>query len=398
VSWFEYEGQCPGGTAITGRIEAENHEAATQILTEVMRVRLGDIREVKPAAPRAPIRDADFIFFNEQLASLASAGLALDEGLEQLARDIKSRRLRRFIEDVVADLRHGESIEQAIGKHEAQLPALYSRALRAGVQSGQLAGTLLGLNQHFRLMGQTRQILWEILSYPILLFVVGLTIVSLFFMKLVPQMAEIFSDFGTRLPWPTVLLIAVADAFPMILVVLAILVAGIAVGWQLLRMSPAGRSVRERIVGHLPIVGRIYRASLISRFVRSVATSVQAGITLPEALRLAGGVTGSPGLSVDAERVAGAVEQGQAVFTSVQTCRWIPALFGYAVQVAIGRDILTSSLMHLSEAYESQAAHAQSMLRVLLFPVVVVVVGGLIAFGVVGLFLPLVSLVNVVSG
>jgi type IV pilus assembly protein PilC len=398
VPWFEYEGLAPGGTAVAGRIEAESHEAARRVLSETMQVTLGEVRtaEVRPA--KAPISAEEFQFFNEQLASLASAGLALDEGLQQLARDVDSPRLRRFIDDVVSDLRRGEPLEQAIGKHEAQLPVLYSRVIRAGIQTGRLPETLLDLNQHLRLMGQTRQVLWEILSYPVLLLAVGLTIVSVFFLAVVPQFRVIFSDFGTDLPAPTALLMAVSEGFPTILIVGGLILACVVIGWRLLPRLPRGRPIREWILARVPIVGRVYRASLVSRFVRSVATGVQAGIPLPDALRLAGGVTGSPGLGAEADRVAAAVEQGGSIFNATQLCVWIPVIFGYTVQVALGRDALPAALLQLSESYESRATHYQSMLKVVLFPGVVIFVGGLMALGVIGLFMPMVCLINAVSG
>lgn len=398
MPWYEYEGQCPNGTAIAGRIEAEDHEAAREMLSETMHLRLRDVRQAKSPPPPAAISDDDFVFFNEQLASLASAGIALDQGLLQLSRDVRSRRLKRFIDKVVADLRNGEPLEDAIAKHESRLPVLYSRVIRAGVQSGQLPATLLGLNQHLRLMGQTRQVLWETLSYPIFLMVIALLIISFFFLQLVPQFREIFSDFGTRLPGPTLLLLHLADVYPTLLVFTAAVIGGAFVIWQLLRTTHGGRVAREVVVTKLPVVGNVYKASLTSRFVRSAATSIQAGIALPEALRLAGGVTGSPGLQAESERVASAVEDGRPIFEAAQFCLFIPAIFGYTVQLALGRNVLPSALLQLAETYEARASHHQAQLRLILFPAVVAGVGCFIAFAVLGLFLPLVTLINCVSG
>jgi type II secretory pathway component PulF len=398
VPWFEYEGQCPNGTAISGRIEAENHDSAHEMLAKTMRLTVTDVRQVTSPPPPSPISENDLIFLNEQLASLASAGMVLDEGLEQLARDVHSKRLKRFIEAIVADLREGRPLDEAVARHESRLPVLYSRVIRAGVKGGNLAATLLGLNQHMRLMGQTRHVLWETLSYPIFLLIGAFAILTFFFLDLVPQFKEIYIDFGTDLPGPTMLMVGISDAFPQVLIGSAIVVAAAIVGWQLLRTTPTGRIFRESLFCHIPMIGRIYRASLVSRFVRSVATSVQVGIDLPEALKLAGGVTGSPGLIAEAERVADDVEQGEPIFQAAQLCTLIPPIFGYTVQVAAGRDALPSSLNQLAESYEARALHYHSLLRILLFPMIIVVVGGLIAFGVIGLWLPMVTLVNAVSG
>lgn len=398
MPWFEYEGQCPNGTAISGRVEAADHDSARNMLAETMGVTLTDIRRVKQPPPRVAIGDDDFTFFNEQLASLASAGIALDEGLEQLGKDVRSGKLRKFIDAIVTDLRNGVTLEDAIAKHETGLPVLYSRVIHAGVQNGQLPGTLLGLNQHLRLMGQTRRILWETLSYPIFLMFVALLIISFFFLKLVPQFKEILSDFGATLPAPTLLLLRMSDAYPQLLATGAVITIGTILVWQLLRTSRGGRITRELVVSHMPVVGNVYRASLTSRFVRSVATSILAGIPLPESLRLAGGVTGSPGLEAESDRVARAVEEGNSVFEATQLCVFVPAIFGYTVQLALGRSMLPSALLQLAETYEARASHFQATLRLVLFPAVVAGVGCFIAFAVIGLFMPLVTLLNSVSG
>lgn len=398
MPWFEYEGTCLNGTAIAGRIEAESHDAACRMLTETMQLTISDLRAAATSPPRTPIGADDFIFFNEQLASLASAGIALDEGLQQIARDVTSPRLRRLIEAVAADLRRGEPLERAIARHEADLPVLYSRVIRAGVQSGQLSATLLSLNQHLRLMGETRRLLWETLTYPLFVLLLAMGIASLFLVFIVPKFREIFHDFGTQLPFVTMLLLDAADVFPTVLIVAGVAVVAAAVAWRILQTTPGGRAVREAIIAHIPVVGRVYRASLVARFVRSVATCVQAGITLPETLRLAGGVTGSPRIGIEAERAAVAVEQGRSVLDAEQKGAWIPGIFGYTVQVSLGRDALPAALLQLSRTYEARAVYIQGLLRALLLPTLVVVVGLMIGFGVIALFMPLVSLINCVSG
>ncbi|MBN1492059.1 MAG: type II secretion system F family protein [Phycisphaerae bacterium] len=398
MAWFEYDGQCPNGTAISGRIEAANHSAADEMLRTTMRLTVSDVRQARSPAPRSRISDEDFMFFNEQLASLASAGMALDAGLEQLARDVSSPRLRGLIQDIAGEVRRGEPLEQAVARHEARMPVLYSRVIRAGVASGQLSATLLSLNQHLRLMGETRRLLWETLSYPAIVLLLAMGVISFFFIAIVPMFQEIFADFGVRLPVVTLLLIDAGKIYPFLLTSFAITVVLLILVWQALRFTLRGRLLREWVVSHVPIVGRVYRASLISRFVRSVATCVRSGITLPEALRLAGGVTGSPGLARDAEYVAAAAEAGNSILDATQVCAWIPGIFGYTVQVALGREALPAALAQLSTTYEARATHTQAMLRAALLPTLVVILGGTLFFGIAAMFLPLVSLVNSVSG
>lgn len=398
MPWFEYEGQTPGGTAIAGRIEAVEPERARQ---ELARLQI-DVRELRQAAEphrqKAGLSEDDLIFFNEQLASLAEAGIALDEGLAQLARDLSSSRLRRWIEELVEDLRRGVPVDQAVGKREAGLPILYSRVIRAGIESGELPATLLNLNQHLRLSGDTRRVLWELTSYPVIVLVLALGVASFFYGFIVPHAKEIFVDFGTTLPAVTRLMIEIGDNYWIILLGIGAVLAGLALFWQLLRLSPPGLAFRESLILALPVIGRVHRASVVARFFRAVATSIATGIPLPQAMRLAGGATGSRLLGRDAEFLADEVEQGRSIFVANQSTALIPPLFGFCVQVAVGREALPVAIGQLARSYENRAMHTQAMLRVLLFPSLVILLGGFLGVGIVAMFLPLVSLINCVSG
>jgi len=398
MSWFEYEGLTPGGTAIAGRVEAVSREQAIDELAG-MQIDVRELQGVK-ALPRrvAGLTDGDLIFFNEQLASLADAGIALDEGLGQLARDVTSPKLRRWVEGLVSDLRRGVPVDKAIASREKGLPILYSRVIRAGIDSGQLAATLLNLNHHLRLIGNTRRILWEIMTYPLIVAVLALTVVSMFFMLVVTQFDDIFDDFGIQLPDLTRLLIGIAHEYPTILMVSILSLAAVIVAWNMLRFGLWGRKLRESIILLTPIIGQVHRTSLIARFMRSVSTSLATGIQLPQAMRLGADATGSTLLIKDAEYLAGEVESGHSIFSANQTARIIPPLFGYCIQVSVGREELPSAIAKLAHSYENRAVHTQAMLRVVLAPAMIIVLGLFMAFGVVGMFLPLVSLINAVSG
>lgn len=397
MPWFEYEGLTPGGTAIAGRVEAADRERALEDLAQ-MRIEARELRVAEPPPRgRAAISDDDLVFFNEQLASLAEAGIALDDGLAQMARDVESPRLREWINALVTDLRSGIPLDRAIAAREQGLPLLYSRVIRAGIDSGELPATLLNLNQHLRLAGNVRRLVWEVVSYPVLVACIALTVISAFFLLVVPQMREIFADFGTALPALTVLLLQIADHYFLLLIGTGCAAAVLAATWTSLRFSESGLSLREGIVMSIPVIGRVYRASLIARFLRCVSTAVATGIPLPQAMRLGGGATGSVRLAADAERLAAEAEKGRSVFIASQTAGIIPPLFGFCVQVAVGRDALPTAISQLARSYENRAFHAQSMLRVLLFPLLVIVLGGFLAFAIVGMFLPLVTLINSVS-
>ncbi len=394
---YAYQAQCPNGAAISGVLEAGSFDGAMQQLTEMDLSGL-ELTETKPPPAARPIGADDFIFFNEQLASLASAGLCLDEGLRQLAHDVESPRLRQAIGAVADDVQRGLPLDQAVAKHESSLPALYGRVVRAGVQSGQLPATLLNLSQHLRLLADARRLIVEALAYPVAAFVMAVVILSLVMLYVVPMFEEIFLDFGSRLPGITRLLMSVARAFPALLVVVLVLLVVGVITWSWLRRSAGGRRVRERMVMTVPLIGPVIRASLISRFARSLAFTVSSGVPLPEALRLAAAATGSSSLDNDAELLATGVEQGQQLGEAGRRTWLIPRMFGFVAEIATGRSNLSEAMFQLAKAYDLKAAHSQSMLRAWLIPLAVIFVGLTIGFCIVSLFLPLVTLINSMTG
>ena len=396
MAHFAYQAQCPNGSAISGVLEADSFDAAMQQLSQ-MQLEAVELTETKPPRSPRPIGGDDFIFFNEQLASLASAGICLDEGLQQLARDVESPRLRRAIRAVADEVQRGLPLDQAVAKHEGRLPVLYSRVVRAGVESGQLPATLLNLSQHLRLMTETKRIIVEALAYPLAAFAFAVAIVSLVMIFIVPMFEEMFMDFGTALPGATMLLIKVSRVFPQ----LAATVGGVAVAavviWFVLRASPGGRRIREAVTLAVPLIGPVVRASLICRFARSLALTVSSGVPLADSLRLAAGATGNATLDQDADLLASHVEQGQSPSVASEKTRLIPGMFGFVVDIAVGRNSLPESMFQLAKAYDLKAAHSQLMLRAWLIPLAVLFVGVTIGFCVLALFLPLVSLINSVS-
>jgi type IV pilus assembly protein PilC len=365
---------------------------------ESMGLRNIDLRVLKTPPAKRPLASGDFIFFNEQLASLANASICLDEGLRQLGQDVHSRRLRSVLAAMADDIEKGRSLPEALDRHASQMPPFYSRVVRAGVQSGQLPATLLNLSNHLRLVAETRRLLAEALTYPAIVLILAFGLFSGVIMFVVPQFAETFDDFGVRLPMLTTMMIALSQALPKILLVGLILLLALWLGLAGLGHSAAGLLWRERLVLRIPLVGMLIRNSLQARFLRSMAFAVDAAVPLPEAIRLSGESTGSPALMRDAERAAAQLEKGVPVEQSCQQARILPAMFGYFASLKGDAASLRDGLIQLAGACETRAAHSQSMLRGWTAPLAVIGVGIAIGLLIVALFMPLVQLVQSVSG
>lgn len=397
MNHFQYSAQSKGGAAISGSFASQDATTAMQEL-DSMGLRNVDLQPMEnPPVPRTLGSD-DFIFFNEQLASLANAGICLDQGLRQLGKDVHSRSLRNVLEGMADEIEKGKSLPETLERHASQMPALYGRVVRAGIQNGHLPATLLNLSGHLRLTAETRRLLAEALTYPAVVLILAIGLFCGVLLLIVPQFAETFADFGVRLPALTIFMISLAHALPAILIVAFIILVIFALVLMAMRKSASGRLWYEHFVLRFPIVGALIRNSLQARFLRSMAFAVDAAVPLPEAMRLSGGATGSPTLMHDTDVVAGQIERGVHVEEACRRASLIPAMFGYFVGLKGDAANLRDGLLQLSKSCEARAAHSQSMLRGWLAPLAVFTVGMAIGLLILALFMPMVQLVQSVSG
>ena len=390
---FQYQGLTDGGRLLRGDIEAATAQQAQQILAG-MRVEVQSLQEAPAPLPRARIGRAELMLFNQQLASIAKAGVPLDRGLREVAADVQKPALRRLAIQLADDLHAGASVEQAFARCQGALPPLYGHIIKAGLQSGRLGEMLISLNRHLEVQGQTRRILIEAITYPAVVLAIAAVLLTAVFTLVVPAFVPIFHGLGSSLPSLTSFFLGLGQHVVGFWVGVGILVGAIAATWAVLSASPGGRRAKESIRFHVPVLGRVYHRGLLSRLTDTLAMMVGAGCDLPTATRLAFASTGSQTLLEEGERMAQSLERGEDLSAAGVFCRHVPPLLFYSMQIGMQRNELQDNLYSLSEMYGQQARTQQSRLQGLLLPLMIIFVGGVVATAIAAMFLPFVSLIT----
>ncbi|MHC4633028.1 MAG: type II secretion system F family protein, partial [Planctomycetota bacterium] len=145
------------------------------------------------------------------------------------------------------------------------------------------------------------------------------------------------------------------------------------------------------------VIGRVYHSSVLSRMAESMAMMVAAGCDMPACLRLGSGSTGSEKLLLESEMLAKQIEQGANILEAGQFCRMIPRLFLYSIQLGTQRNELQDNLYSLGQMYSEQARCGQARLQAILLPVMLIVVGGVLAMAVLSMFLPIITIITQLS-
>ncbi|MCZ6817232.1 MAG: type II secretion system F family protein [Planctomycetota bacterium] len=407
---FEYTGQLPSGTAITGTFEAASPEEAQRQLGDLP-LHVMSLAQAPRISVARPLSRDDLTFFNQQLASLAETGIALDQGLRVMARDLRRGKLRRVVDELAADMERGVPFEEAVQMRRGAFPPLYAEILKAGVRNNQLGSTLFNLNSHFSLMESARRLFWESALYPIIVLSLGFLLVTFFMKVVVPSFEDMLVEItGTAtldlffnpsrpngLPILTTLLFEISRHWSTIVGVFLGTVIVALLLLRVLRTFASGRALRESIISAVPGFGPVHNASLLARFSQAAALGVKAGHDLPAVLRLAAGATGNARLADDAENLARHIEAGGLPVESAVKTRTIPAVFGYVAHVAAARGQLALALAEMARNYQMLARHRLSMLRMFLLPLFVLLTAIVLCAAILALFAPLVSLINSLS-
>ena len=398
MATFQYNALTAAGRLMRGTVEAGSREEADELLGQ-MQLKVNSLETAKAERPKTAIGRNEFLLFNQQLAAITQAGIPLERGLRELSNDIASRPMRKLIDAVASDLEAGVSIEQAFEKRQKAFPPLYGRILKAGVETGRLSEMLTSLNRHIETGNQTRRIIFEAVAYPIVVLSLGAIIITFVISYIVPQFKAVLEEMVSgRLNPITDFFLNLSQHILLLWVVVGIIIAMIVFAISALSSFAAGRRLKEAFFLKVPLLGRLYHSSILSKMAESMAITVAAGCDMPTALRLSADTTGSEKITLEADILAGQVEKGTNIMEAGQFCSVIPRLFLYSIQLGTQRNELQDNLYSLGQMYAEQVRSGQTRLQTVLLPVMLMVVGGFLFFAILAIFLPMIQVITSLSG
>jgi general secretion pathway protein F len=388
---FAYRAADHAGRTVEGVMEAYDSQA---VVARLHRERYFPLR-VEPAgarglgalvrplggAGRVPARE--LLAFTQQLATLLDAGLPLERALSILGDLATSARLRQVVLDVAQSVRGGSTLADALAKHHPRpFSRLYVNTVRAGERGGVLEVALRRLADHLEALRELREAVTSALIYPLLLALVGAGAVVFLLTFVLPRFADIFADLGQALPWPTRVLLAASQALSTYWWVLALAALGLALGWQMLTRSEAGRLGMDRALLRAPLLGDLLRKVEVGRMIRTLATLLGAGVPLLGALAVAGESTANRILALALASVQEGVKRGDGLARPLSQTGEFPSFAVHMVRVGEETGRLEDMLGRVAAVYEGEIRVAVRRFVALLEPAIIIVLG-LVVLGIV---------------
>ncbi len=390
----------PSGKVLVQDREAENADRLRHQLEAegyyVFRVRRrsSSISTVLPFWRR--VRKKDLLILNQELLALIKAGLPIPTVLDLVIERQTQPRLRHVLERLREDVRGGASLSDAASQHPQVFPPLFVASLRVGEKSGDLPDALARYIQNLKRMITLQKKVSAALFYPSILL--GLTALVVIFLLtvVVPTFSQMYLDFEADLPYPTKVLMALTEvARNHILLILPLSLFGLFGLWQW-RRTRGGRLYLDRMFLRLPMLGNVIHQLSLATFCRTLGTVLAGGMPMVPALQIASGAVQNRGAQEKLERAILPVTGGASVAAALEDAKAASPLVLEMVGVGERTGALEEMLQHVADFIEEEMDHTLSNMATLLEPVIMVVMGLVVAAIVVAMYLPIFHLSSAV--
>ena len=405
---FAWRAANRSGELSQGRLSAANSAAALRQLaaqgltpleiTDAAQAGAGAVA-LPAAGPAAGLRPAkgsvnaaDVLALTSELAIMLRAGLALDNALRVLVEMAHKPSVAALMRDVLDAVKGGTPLSRALGQHPAHFGDFYVNMVRSGEASGKMSAVLDRLVEHLQRQRALRDSVVSATIYPAILL--GVAVLSLIAMLgfVVPQFEKLFTEMGDALPLPTRLVMQLGQVFRQHGLVLAI--AAFAVGVVLVRWlrSPAGRHWWQTRLLRLPVIGRLALRYQLTLYARSLGTLLGNGVPLLTALAIASDTVGNAALRPLLARVAPIVKGGGKMVQAVTSTGLFEPLAINLIRVGEETGRLGAMMLELSLILEREVENGIKRLLVMLEPLLILVLGVLIAAIIVSILLGILSI------
>lgn len=402
---FEYTAVDATGRERKGVLEGDTARAVRQMLRDqsLLPVAVNEVlqtenkRERKQFSLRRGISAADLSLLTRQISTLVRSGLPLDEALTAVSEQTERPRIRNIIMGVRAKVMEGHSLADGLADFPAVFPELYRATVSAGEQSGHLDTVLERLADYTESREQLRSRTLTAMLYPVLLFIVCVSIVSMLLTFVVPKIVKQFENSKAELPFLTQVLIALSDFLRNWgLLVLVVLILG-SVGFVRWLRDPAARRRFHLFLLRIPLVGKVVRGNNTARFARTFSTLTSSAVPVLEALRIAGEVVTNLPMRDAVQDAAARVREGAPIGRSLGTSKMFPPMMIHLISSGETSGDLETMLDRAATNQEREMDSILGAAVGLLGPLMILIMGGLVLLIVLAMLLPIFQLNQLIA-
>jgi type IV pilus assembly protein PilC len=394
---FAYTAYTEDKKLVKGKVSATSEDAATELLSYGgyrvvnLKATLPLLNKEKLLSRFSGVKSPEVVMFSRQLALLLESGTDIVTALDLLQNQITSQTLKKIIGEVASDIRGGISLSAALGKHPRAFSPMYSQAIAAGEQGGNLEVVLRQMADYIERGVTIEKRIKSALTYPIVVVIVAIVVIVVMVTKVFPTFINLYSQLGAKLPMLMKILMGLTNWTNHygLYLLLGVLIAVIA-GYIYIR-TPPGRYRWDTTMLGLPVFGRIIQLGELSRCCRTMSLLIRVGLPLPEVLAATIRGIGNKAIVESMTRVQQKLIRGEGLSKPMAMEKLIMPLMTQMVGVGEETGNLENTLTTVAESLEAEANDKTNRALGLIQPVMTIILGLVVGFIVLTMFSALYS-------
>lgn len=409
---FQYEAMDSTGLEVKDTIEAPSEAEAQTMIREkgfyVTKIREQDRKKKAQAAKKkvderkkaftiGGVRAKQLTMFTRQLSTLQDAGLPILRSLRILEGQNKPGALKNALMDVVEDIESGNTLSEAMSRQPKAFNNLYCNMVKAGEAGGALEVILQRLAEFQEKSQSLKRKIIGAMIYPAAVITVAVGIVAFIMVFIIPKFKEIFEGFGLDLPAMTQILITTSDWVSRFWYMIFIIPIALFLFIKIVKKNKTGAFVTDWVSLRIPLVGKILHMGVIARVTRTLGTLIASGVPILEGLIISRDTAGNAVFVRAFDNIYTAIREGETIAVPLKEAKIVDDLVVNMVDVGEETGALDDMLYKVADVYDEEVEVRVESLVSLLEPIMVVVLGLIVGFIVIALFLPLVQLLNDLS-
>ncbi len=397
---FSYKAKTPDGRVIDGVIEADSeatlqHKMKQQKLVVISVTQQGGLAAMFNTGPQ--VKTAMISIFSRQFSTMISAGLPVLQALNILGEQQEDKVFKGVLIKIRDDIGSGSNLSDAMSKFPSVFNTLYCNMVKAGELSGSLDQILDRLSTYLEKAEALNSKIKGAMSYPITIMVIATIIIIILLVKVVPSFKEVFGSFGTALPPMTQVLLDVSAFEQKYAIFEVIGMALVAFAFNVAKRTDQGAMIIDKYMLKLPVFGLLLKKQTVARFARTLGTLLKSGVGILDALETVARSSGNKIIEKALLDTRAAVREGQNLTEPMKATGLFPSMVTQMVAVGEETGQLDDMLLRMSDFYDAEVDTAVESIMSMIEPMIMSVLGVVIGYLVIAMFLPMFSMGGMVG-
>ncbi|MGQ9455134.1 MAG: type II secretion system F family protein [Armatimonadota bacterium] len=400
---FAYSIRDATGAVFGGTSEAENEEILRRRLTE-QGFTVVEIKQVKGGAKRVGgfggVKKTELAVMCRQFSTMVDAGVNLVRCLTVLSEQATSPKLRAILNDIRSEVEGGSTLTRALEKYPNVFDRLFVGLVNAGEVGGALEESLQRLAGFLEKDVELRRKIKSAMTYPILVMCFALAVVIGLMTFVLPKFMILFEDLQIKdLPAPTMMLKASSNFMVHKWYWMIIVVVGFLIVFRMFVKTRVGRRLYDRIKLKAPVLGKLNHKVALARFARTLSTLLSSGVGILQAMETVAGTVSNDIISDAILAARASIREGERIAEPLARSKLFPPMVVQMISIGEESGSLDPMLAKVADFYESEVEAALESLTSAIEPALIVMLGVVVGFIVISIFLPLISVIqNLSSG